>query len=32
MTNLEHMSYLVDRDTCNSSVAHAWTNIVMLQG
>jgi len=32
MTNLEHMSYLVDRDICNSSVLHAWTSLVMVSG
>jgi len=29
MTSLEHMSCLVDRDICNSSVLHAWTSVVM---
>ena len=32
MTNLEHMSYLVDRDICNNSVPHAWTSVVMISG
>jgi len=32
MTNLERMSYLVDRDICNSSVPHAWTSVVMVSG
>jgi len=29
MSSLEHMSYLVDRNICNSSVPHAWTSVVM---
>jgi len=32
MTNLEHMYYLVDRDTCNITVLHAWTTVVMVTG
>jgi len=32
MTSLERMSYLVDRDICNSSVPHAWTSVVMASG
>jgi len=29
MTSLEHMSHLVDRDICNSSVPHALTSVAM---
>jgi len=29
MTSLEHMSYLIDRDICNSLVPHPWTSVVM---
>jgi len=29
MTSLERMSYLVDRDICNSSVPHAWRSEVL---
>jgi len=32
MTSLERLSYLVDRDFCNSSVPHPWTSVVMASG
>jgi len=32
MTSLEHMSYLVDRAMCNSSIPPAWTNVIMVSG
>jgi len=32
MTSLERMSYLVDRDICNSSIPHPWASVVMVSG
>jgi len=32
MTSLEHMSHLIDRGICNSSVPHASTSVAMASG
>jgi len=30
MTSSQHISCLVDRDICNSSVTHAWSSVAMV--
>jgi len=30
MTSLEHMTQLIDRDTCNRLVPHAWVTFVIV--